>query len=158
MHLRTIVTTIAATLLLPAAAGAEIVPQESIAGVQIGMSQAEVREVLGAPKKTKKVVNEIAGDLRQWSYGQTSVTFDSTEKDAEVMTVTTRSRSEKTEDGIGVGSTKAAVRQKVAKAKCRTEKHYDHCFVGSYTPGEVITDFSMSGGKVSRVMIGLVID
>jgi hypothetical protein len=158
MRLRTLAAVAAATLLVPAVADAAIVPQEGIAGVKIGMTQSEVREVLGAPKTNKRIVNEIAGDLRQWTYGKTTVTFDSTEKDAEVMTIVTRSAAERTAQGVGVGSTRATVRKKVPKVRCKAESGYDHCYVGAFTPGAIITDFTMSRGKVSRVVVGLVID
>ena len=70
----------------------------------------------------------------------------------------TRSANERTSVGIGVGSTRAQVKARVPAVRCLKEFGYDHCYVGAWKPGRVITDFALAGGKVTRVTIGYVID
>ena len=154
---------IAAALLvlaaLPATAGAVIVPQESIKGIELGMTVAQVRELRGSPDRFRTVRNDFAGRVREWSYGLTTVTFDGTASDAKVMAVQTRSRTERTADGVGVGSRRATVRREVPNVRCLVEFSYDHCFTGRWRAGEVVTDFAINRrGRVSRVTLGRILD
>ena len=146
-------------LALPATAGATIVPQKSIRGIAIGMTVDEVRVAAGAPSSFRTVRDEVLGRTRVWRYGLTTVRFDSTSRTAKVLGVETRSRAERTAQGIGVGSTRAAVRSKVPRVRCLVEFDYDHCFVGRWRPGQVVTDFAIgSRGRVSRVVVGRIVD
>jgi hypothetical protein len=150
---------LAALLAVPPAASAAIVPQEGIRGVKLDMPVAEVRATLGRPTRFRTVRNEILGKVREWRYGLTVVTFNSTAADATVVSIDTRSRAERTAAGIGVGSTRAAVRGKVPDTRCLVEFSYDHCFVGAWRPGQVVTDFAIDRrGRVSRVVVGRVLD
>lgn len=159
MRLVIAVSALLAVLVLPSAAGAVIVPQESIKGVKLDMTVGDVRALLGGPDRFRTVRSEFAGRVREWRYGLTTITFDGTAADAKVTTVSTRSRAERTAAGVGVRSTKRTVRSRVPNVRCLVEFNYDHCFVGRWRAGEVVTDFSIdSRGRVSRVTLGRVLD
>lgn len=159
MRLAIAVSTVLVVLALPAAAGAAIVPQESIKGIKLDMTAGDVRALLGSPDRFRTVRNDFAGRVREWRYGLTILTFDGTAADAKVMAVTTRSRAERTAAGVGVRSRKGTVRSKVPGVRCLVEFNYDHCFVGRWRVGQVVTDFAIdSRGRVSRVTLGRILD
>lgn len=148
-----------ALLAVPAPAGAEIVPQQSIKGIELDMTVAQVRGAAGAPTRFRTVRDPFVGRTRRWDYGLTTVLFSSTRSDATVRSVSTRSKAEKTSGGVGVGSRRSTVRRKVSGARCLVEFTYDHCFVGRWTAGQVVTDFAIGRrGTVSRVTVGRVLD
>lgn len=150
---------VAAALVAPAPAHAVVVPQEGMRGVTLGMTVTEVRGVLGSPTRFRTVRHEILGRIRVWTYGLTRVTFDSAAADARVVTIDTRSRRERLENGVGVGSTRAAVRRRVEGVRCLVEFTYDHCFLGRFRAGEVVTDFALDRRRrVARITIGRVVD
>lgn len=152
-------TTLVLSLVAPATAAADIDLQRGIAGVNLGMTPDAAREVAGAPSKFATRTNPIIGKVREWRWGLTIATFDGTGADAKVISVTTTSKLQRTSADIGVGSTKKAVRSKVPDVRCLVEFSYDHCFVGRYAVGRVVTDFAIDRrGKVSRVVVGRVID
>jgi hypothetical protein len=146
-------------LALPAGASAVIVPQKGMRGIELGMDVAEVRAAAGSPSRFRTVRHPIIGPVREWRYGLTRVTFNATRADAEVISMTTTSRTERTAEGVGVGSTRDTVRRKVRGARCLVEFTYDHCFVGAFRPGRIVTDFAIDRrGRVARVTVGRVID
>ena len=152
---------VAATAVLLAGAGAagavgegRIVVQQGIAGLRLGMTQAQVKAKVGLPGKVERGRNEI-GRYTTYRYRTYAVTFFG---GADVTQLDTLSPRERTAAGIGVGSTKAQVAAKVPGVKCLEEYGYDHCYVGTWTPGATISDFSIRSGRVSRVSIGYVID
>jgi hypothetical protein len=142
-----------AVLALAAAAGAAIVPQKGIAGVSLGMTQAQVRSVLGKPPKVKHGTGAF-GPYTKFQYPGLVVTFQ-----GKVSDVTTTRSSERTSTGVGVGSKEADVRAKVKGVKCKTESGgFRHCYVGSFLPGKRVTDFRIKHGKVTSVEVGFVSD
>ena len=144
---------------LPATAGAVIVPQKSIKGIELDMTVAEVRAVRGSPDRFRTVPDPFAGRVREWRYGLTTVRFSGTRADAEVISVQTRSRTERTAAGVGVRSRRATVRSKVPGVRCLVEFSYDHCYVGRWRAGGVVTDFAIDRlGRVSRVTLGRIRD
>jgi hypothetical protein len=153
--MRTVVVGVCAVALAwAAAASAVIVPQRSIAGVRLGMTKAQLRATLGAPKRATHGTNEF-GAFTVFRYRGLSVTFQGNQTATNLLT----SRpTERTVRDVGVGSTEAEVRAKVAGVRCRTEGTFRHCFVGRFLPGRRITDFRIRHGRVSGVDIGFVID
>ena len=140
-------------------AAATVVPQKGMKGVRVGMTVAQVRERAGKPDRVSFNRHPIVGRTRVWSYGLTRITFDSAARDAKVITLTTTSRRERLANGIGVGSTRAAVARMVTGVTCRVEFGYDHCYVGEYRVGRIVTDFAISDlGRVTRITVGRVID
>jgi hypothetical protein len=137
-----------------AAASAAIVPQRSIAGVRLGMTKAQVRATLGAPRRAVHGSNDF-GSFTEFRYRGLRVTFQG---DRRVTNLFTTRGTERTARGIGVGSTESQVKARVAGVRCRTESGFRHCFVGRFLPGRRITDFRIRSGRVSSVDIGFVID
>jgi hypothetical protein len=138
-------------LALPATASAKIVVQRGIGGVSLGMTGAKVRALLGRPASTATGRNEF-GPFRILFYSRVKVTFQGL---TTVTAVETTSPLERTTAGIGVGSTKAQVRTKVAGVVCEP----GHCHIGKFNPGARVTDFFIGAtGRVTRVLVGFVID
>ena len=138
-----------------AAAGeGRVVVQQGIAGLRLGMTQSQVKAKVGLPARVERGRNEL-GPYTTYRYRTYSVTFFAGPRATQIET---RSPRERTARGIGVGSTRAAVRANVAGVRCLIEFGYDHCYVGVWKPGRKITDFAIENGRVARVSIGYVID
>lgn len=136
-----------------------IVPQSSIRGVSLAMTPSEVRSRLGAPSASGISPNPIIGKVRIWRYPGLRIVFDSVKAGRTVLSVTTTSRGDRTTTDVGVGSPEADVRRLVPGARCATRYGYRSCMVGGAKPGQVATDFAISGaGKVTRVSLSTVVD
>jgi hypothetical protein len=139
----------------PTAVGdGRLVPQRGIAGLRLGMTQAQVKATVGLPRRVQRGRNEI-GRYTTYEYRTYKVTFFGGSR---VTSFETRSPRERTARGIGVGSTRAQVAARVGGVRCVRELGYAHCYVGRWAPGRTVTDFALRDGRVSRVTVGYVID
>ncbi len=107
------------------------------------MTKAAVRAQLGKPRTIQQGSNEI-GAFTTFRYPTLSITFFA---GSMVTSVTTSSMLERTSRGLGVGSRVAEVVAKVAKVRCVTESGFRHCFVGAFTAGRRVTDFTIKNGR-----------
>lgn len=146
----------AALLLWAAPAHATIRPQKGMAGVRLGMTQGQMRAVLGEPKSVKEGVNDF-GAYTQFAYPRSiTITFQGNTR---VTGIFTRGRGERTIRGVGVGSTENDVQSKVSHARCDTTAGLRSCHVGSFSPGHRVTVFLISKhGHVSVVTVAFVVD
>jgi hypothetical protein len=134
-----------------------IVPQQSVDGVHLLMSEAGVRHVLGAPKSTSVLPDEIQGTIRRMDYGTTKVYLSAT-ADGTVFSVVTTDRRQKTASGVGVGSSERAVRRGVSAIACSGPQSVRVCTVGKLLAGRRVTRFVLRKDRVARITLGFVID
>ena len=147
---------VALALIVPAPAFAALIPQRSLAGIELGMSEKEVRAAKGEPDEVTHPKHPIVGRSTVLRYGLTEVTLF---EQSGVVNITTTSRRE-TYRGTGVGSTERALRRAVRGERCDTAYGHRTCHVGRFEPGRKVTTWFISRktGKVRRISLGRVID
>jgi hypothetical protein len=118
------------------------------------MTQAQVRAKLGKPLKVVHAKNDF-GVYTELRYTGYTVDFQGSSNVTAVVTTLAR---EKTPAGIGVGSLWSQVHTKVPHVQCEGTATLGDCHVGDLLPGKRVTDFFVRGGKVYRVVVGIVID
>jgi hypothetical protein len=149
-----LVAAIAAPLILAPAAGAVIQLDRAISGARLGNTKAEVRAALGKPRRVIRRDSEF-GPTTTFRYrGGLSVGFLS----GRVTLVTTTGLGDRTNRGVGVGSTEQRVRDRVAGVTCETFEGTRICSRGAEQPGERGTFFFIDDGRVERVDVAILID
>jgi len=149
------ILTVLASLLVPASASAIIQLERGIAGARLNNTKAQVKTALGQPKQVRNGTNEF-GNFTEFIYvGRIRVFFQSGNR---VTSVETRGLSDRTARGVGVGSTLAAVQNRVQGVNCEPIPGGRLCQRGLAEPGQRISAFFVRNGKVNRVVVGFVID
>ena len=146
---------IAVWALVPTSASALIQLDRGIAGARLGNTKQQVRAALGTPKTVRNGTNEFgaftvfryAGGIRMIFQGQQTVTA-----------VETTGLGDRTARGVGVRSTESAVKNRVPGVSCQTFEGTRICQRGEGRPGQRITAFFLKNGRVTRVIVGVVID
>ena len=141
-------------LALAGTATSSVVIGRGIGGVVLGMGQSAVRAKLGRPLRVVHAKNEF-GAYTEFRYRGYVVDFQNNEAVTAVVTTLAR---ERTPAGMGVGSTWSQVRAKVPHVRCQGAPLLGDCHVGDFLPGKRVTDFVFRNGKVSRVVVGFVLD
>lgn len=146
----------ALTFSIAPVANAEIVPGESIAGVEIGMTADQAIAAVGRePVKVKEGTNDFGDYVNLKFRHKLRVNV----LNGSVVLVTTGSRREWTFDGIHVGSTKRKLRNVYSAVECeKYRKHWTLCHLGDYNPGEQITEFRLKHRKIRSIGVGVVVD
>jgi len=142
-------------------ASALIVPQHSIAGVELEMTRHQVRDAKGDPDRVIHGTNDF-GAYTQFIYrnanGKLTATFQG---NAGATAVRTNRRTQKTAEGVHVGSPESALHDAYPRLHCRTEtSDFRHCWTGRFRAGHKVTDYriAMATGNVKSVTVGFVID
>jgi hypothetical protein len=141
-------------LALAGSTGATIAIGHGIAGVRLQMTRAQVRARLGRPLKVVQSKNEF-GPYTEFRYRGYIVDFQNSQQVTSIVTTLAR---EKTPSGIGVGSLWSQVRRKLPHLRCEGTALIGNCHVGQLLPGRTVTDFFFRFGKVTRVLVGVVLD
>jgi hypothetical protein len=144
-----------AALALPSVAGAMVQLDRGIAGVRLANTKSQVRAALGAPDAVRNGKNDF-GAYTEYRYaGGLTVTFGGGNR---VTAVSTTGLGDRTDRGVGVGSTDKAVKAKVPGITCETIVGSRTCHTHQFAAGERVTDFRISKGRVTRITVGVVID
>ncbi len=133
-------------------AGAEIVAQDNIAGVKIGMTQEKVLDVLGDPATTRTRLGGGGGETPITTYNYKRKGIKVLFKPNRSNTANTafsvqvyKGRKQLTREGIGLGARRSAVKRKIAGARCkRYDPSYAICLVGSGGVGKISTVFVLN--------------
>jgi hypothetical protein len=147
----TLATTVAALLGAAATGDGAIRLQHGIGGVRLGQTEAKVRALRGAPVRVVDGVNEFGGYI-ELRYRGLTVFLQGGRR---VTAVSTGARAERTNRGIGVGSTKAQLLAAHTTATCPDTFH---CVIGREEPGRTVTSFRLRAGVVRSAIVGYVID
>ena len=137
----------------PAGAGA-ILPQRGIAGVELGMTPAQVRRVSCPPDRYVTVQKDAVITYRRWIYDWHKLRvglIGTTGAKLTVLNVTTRSPKEQTGRGARVGITEASLRQQHSGVTCTSYHRVRTCALG--IPGRRQTGFVIRGGRVERIVV-----
>jgi hypothetical protein len=155
--MRRATTVLALVLLLvpatAAAANGEVRPGRSIAGITLGLTEAGLRERLGAPDRIVTRPNPFFGQERRLVFGprRMAATVGPSRR---VLLITTRNRAHRTDRGVGVGSTRRTVDTKVRGSTCMRAL----CSVGRFRAGQKVTTFRLKEGRVVSIDLGYVLD
>jgi hypothetical protein len=142
-------------------AGARIVPGKGMAGVRVGMTEAQVKAVLGTPSSSKTISDDFgpALRLRYSSHGGLRLTLRDDGSGTNVLfQIFTRGTVERTKRGVGVGTRERRLRRRLKGEKCETISGYRSCTIGSFTAGQIVTDFRIRRHRVVSVVVGRVVD
>jgi hypothetical protein len=97
-----------------------IVPGQSIGKIALGMSFLQVKKVLGAPEAVIKRERGPFGRQRveySWSFTQWRITFRFDHKGSRAVAIRSSIRTEKTLEGIGVGTLQERV-ERAYRVRC----------------------------------------
>jgi len=149
------------TLVWVGGASALIVPQRSIAGIELNMTRPEVKDKKGQPDRIVHGTNDF-GPYTQFIYrnavGKLMATFQGNEGATGIFT---NRSTQKTAEGVHVGSPESALHDAYPHLHCRTESSdFRHCWTGRFRAGHKVTDYRirMSTGNVKGITVAFVID
>jgi hypothetical protein len=152
-----------AAFAMPAAAGAAppapdraIVLQHGMAGVRLGMTEAQARAALGTGVGVRRGRNDFGPYLQLLSPPlRLTVTLQGRSR---VTNLSTTGPALRTAAGIGVGASEAQVRRRIRGVRCEAVLAQRLCTVGRSEAGRTVSDLFIRAGRVSRVNVGIVID
>jgi hypothetical protein len=145
---------IVSSLLLAPSAGAVIQLDRAISGARINNTKAEVRAALGKPRTVTKR-DSLFGPTTTYRYrGGLRVLF----LNNRVSLAGTTGLGDRTNRGVGVGSSEQKVKNRVPGVTCETFEGTRICSRGAEQPGERGTFFFIRQGRVTRVDVALLID
>lgn len=121
------------------------------------MTEPRVRQLLGPPLRTVRRKPEILGRSRELVYRGLRVSFPGW-SGGNAIAIRAESERYRTRGGAGVGSTEVALTTALSGERCATSGKVRACRFGDELPGRIVTLFRLRDGRVSSVLIGIVID
>lgn len=129
-----------------------IVPQHGIDGVRIGQTMGQVMRVLGEPEHVRRGRNAL-GRFRRLEYQGVTVMMQGRRH---VTKVWTSSDEHRTDDGVGVGSSRDEVEDAIDRIDCdpvREGSDTARCVLGRVERRRVATVFFLDKDRVTRVIV-----
>ena len=136
---------VVALLVAVAPASARIVPFKSIAGVELGTSESDVRDQLGDPRTVRE--GPVVG-TRTFVYKRKKLEVRLL--DGRVGAITTLSRAERTRNGLGVGLKLSQLRRGLSGERCNTVRRHTTCVVSRRRTG---MEYVVRRGRVAAVSL-----
>jgi hypothetical protein len=133
---------------------ARIEPGRGIAGVKLDMSAKSVREALGPPG-SRYERDTPWGRAFVYRYPRLRLRVTFAAANNRVVRITTRSASEKTRRGLGVGSSEKRVRRVLRRERCDRPVRPSYCFTGGSSSAHTVYYFGRR--RVSAVTVVLTI-
>ena len=129
-------------LTVATAAGGAIVPSKGIAGVQLGMTTAKVKNLLGVPDLVNARTDEKKLPEIIWGYEKRGLGIIFSGKPQKVTLVGVGHKAERLPSGLGVGSHEADLKQRFPRLGCAVKAPgYRYCWIGRKLLGKVVTVF-----------------
>lgn len=121
----------------------------SIAGVEIDFTSGELKRTLGDAGARVGAPSPFGRAVR-YRYPDRHLTVSTLRADKRVFSVFTRSSAERTDTGVGVGSTERELRDGLSGERCGTRRGSLHYCLTSADPG-IQTIFRLRRERVSSV-------
>jgi outer membrane protein assembly factor BamE (lipoprotein component of BamABCDE complex) len=147
-----ILAALAALAFAAAPASAEIVVNKSVAGVELGMSQQTVLDLIGDPDTT--ITNAALDTTYTYRSRGIKVVFAPNGDTNDVTSVTVYRKGEATASGVGLGSTLKALRAGVPKLRCERAPNRKQLWCGVNTRRRHTTFVVTSTKKVRQIVFG----
>jgi hypothetical protein len=131
-----------------------IVVQRGVGKATLGMSEAQVRQSLGAPLRADQLRNSD-GPYTEFTYpDRLTVAFQrGASAPGGASSFFIKGKGARTPMGFGVGSTEAEVKAGVSGVTCGKVTTYRACFLGKYERKSTITEFEIEAGRVTHVRV-----
>ena len=143
------VTAAASGLLLASTSGADAAVDKSIAGIELDFTAADVKRSLGEPDARIGAESPF-GRTVKYRYRAEHLTVSMERASKRVFSVFTRSAAERTDTGVGVGSTEDELRDGLSEEQCGERRGRLHYCLTSPTSGSQ-SIFRLRRGRVSSV-------
>ena len=145
---------IALAVVVVASASASIRINVGIDGVKIGQTQAQVRANLGKPGSVKNGADQVS-TYTIMRYPALKMTI---ELRGTVVSIRSTGLGDRTSSGVGVGSTEAALKQKVSNVSCEKVSSIKRiCFTKPTNDGRSTT-FRLTSGKIVEIDVSILAD
>lgn len=139
----------------------EIFPGKGITGASVGDTREQVVAALGEPSSTSDVRNEFSGgtdERLEYDVPLVRVLVQAFDGGTEVLQVDVTDPTIITATGdISIGSTQAQLLTAFPDATCDAGTLH-LCRLGTEKAGEIVTDFFVEDGEVSRIVVGRILD
>ena len=133
---------LAGALVAATVAGAAIVPHKGIAGVNLGMTPAKVKKILGVPDLVNARTDEKKRPEIIWGYEKRGLGIIFSGKPQKVTLVGVGHKADRLPSGLGVGSHEADLKKRFPRIGCADKAPgYRYCWIGRKLLGKVVTVF-----------------